>query len=414
MNSTIVFIESNTSGTGELFLRRAHDLGTSAILVARDPTRYPFAGPLAEIITADTANDAALELALSHLDRDYCVAAVFSSSEYYIAAASRLAAARGLPGPDPAAVALCRNKSSQRQRLAQHAVSSPQWRTVSTAAEAQEFTCTLGTPVVVKPLTGSGSVGVRLAMSPAEAAAATVVLLDQGANERGLAQEGSVLVEEYVDGLEFSVEVFDGQVVGITQKLLGAPPAFVEIGHAYPANIPAPLAASIGRVAIEATQALGLHYGALHIEVRSGPSGPVIIEVNPRLAGGMIPALVHHACGVDLVDAALRRALGQAVHIDSRPTHRSAIRFVVPEHEGTIIGFSGLDAARNTAGIVEVTTRPQVPMAYRTHGDFRDRVGHIIASVPVPGEPLAVATRALAMVQPIYALSTASTETPHV
>ncbi|UXX92169.1 ATP-grasp domain-containing protein [Streptomyces sp. AD2-2] len=46
---------------------------------------------------------------------------------------------------------------------------------------------------------------------------------------------------------------------------------------------------AVTETAEAAVRALGIVLGPAHVELRLGPEGPVLIEVNPRLAGGWIP-----------------------------------------------------------------------------------------------------------------------------
>ncbi|SDG70158.1 cysteine synthase A/argininosuccinate lyase [Lentzea fradiae] len=86
---------------------------------------------------------------------------------------------------------------------------------------------------------------------------------------------------------------------------------------------------------------LDVAWGATHTELRLGAAGPAIIEVNPRLAGGMIPRLVHHALGVDLVGGVVGRAVGHLVDIVPRRHGGAAIRFLVADRSGCSTGSPG-------------------------------------------------------------------------
>jgi argininosuccinate lyase len=86
---------------------------------------------------------------------------------------------------------------------------------------------------------GSGSVGVRLCRSRHDAHAHAEDLLRRTVNERGEPEPPDVVIEEYVRGPEFSVEVLCGRAIGITAKHLSAEPYFVETGHDFPAPLPA-------------------------------------------------------------------------------------------------------------------------------------------------------------------------------
>ena len=55
-----------------------------------------------------------------------------------------------------------------------------------------------------------------------------------------------VLIEEYLQGPEYSVEIFGGEIIGITRKYLSREPYFVEIGHDFPAQAPHKVLLALG------------------------------------------------------------------------------------------------------------------------------------------------------------------------
>src|SRR5262249_54068333 len=150
----------------------------------------------------------------------------------------------------------------------------------------------------------------RLCRSAAEVKAHAARLLAHATNERGQATPAEVLIEEFVRGPEYSVEVFNGQAVGVTRKHLSPAPYFVEIGHDFPAALPAAARASLAEIATAAVHAIGLTWGPAHVELRLAAAGPVVIEINPRLAGGFIPELVRLSTGLDLIEATVALAAG--------------------------------------------------------------------------------------------------------
>ena len=98
----------------------------------------------------------------------------------------------------------------------------------------------------------------------------------------------------------------------------------------------APGAAAIsGQPRSQALRALGLGWGPAHVELRLTQDGPRIVEVNPRLAGGMIPRMVEEALGIDLIEhvVADRRRAGRG---RSRPARSRAasIRFLLAHGPG--------------------------------------------------------------------------------
>ena len=67
-------------------------------------------------------------------------------------------------------------------------------------------------------------------------------------------------------------------------------------------------------VAVESVRALGLRDGIAFPQLIASPDGRVaVVEVAARIPGGQMADLVRHAVGVDLVEVALRQALGEEV-----------------------------------------------------------------------------------------------------
>ncbi|HEX8095920.1 ATP-grasp domain-containing protein, partial [Jatrophihabitans sp.] len=321
-------VESNTTGSGRQFCARARERGLRPVVLAADPARYPYLlddGLHCELL--DTGDlEQVVQVCRSLRGR---LAAVTTSSDHFTVLAAQAAARLGLPGPDPEAVRRCRLKDRQRAALAAGGVRIPAYGRAGDVASAIRLAGTIGLPVVVKPVTGSGSVGVLMCATLNEVADHAGALLASATDERGAAVPRSVLVEELVRGEEFSVETFGRQVVAVVAKRLGRPPHFVETGHDVPAVLSEADRAALGTLALRALQALGLGFGAAHTEARLTGRGPVVIEVNPRLAGGMIPDLVQLATGMDLVSAVVASAVGEPVSLSPDRYRHASIRFIL-------------------------------------------------------------------------------------
>ncbi|WP_067504365.1 ATP-grasp domain-containing protein [Actinoplanes sp. TFC3] len=386
MTSTAVLllIESNTTGTGRQFARCARDLGVEPVLVTADPARYPYVAEdhLRTVVT-DTSRVEAVLAAAGDLAGQAPIAGVTSSSEYYVLPAAITAHHLGLPGPDADAVRACRDKGSQRRLLAAAGVPVPHSVLARDVESAVQAANGLGYPVVLKPLQGSGSLGVRLCASAAETAGHAAELTSAAVNGRGTPVPSDILVEQYVGGDEYSVEVFGDIAVVVVRKHLGPLPGFVELGHDLPAGLPFVDETNLKDCAVRAVRALDLGWGAAHVELRMAGDEIWLIEVNPRLAGGMIPELTHRALGVDLVGAQVLAALGRRPTLAAGPVRGAAIRFLTAEAPGTLadgtMTAAALSAARRVQGVqdAELYVAPGTRVAPAT--DFRGRLGHVIA-----------------------------------
>jgi biotin carboxylase len=394
----MVFVESNTTGSGRLFAQRARDLGLVPLLLSADASRYPYVDELGILVhTCDTSPASVVVACCRSLDRRHRVAGVTSSSELFVATAAAAARALGLPGEDPATLAAARDKSFQRERFAAHGVDSPGFRLARSAPEAVRAAAELGLPVVVKPVSRSGSIGVRRCDTAHEVAGHAAGLLAVTVDERGLPLPTAVLVESYLDGPEFSVELLDGEVRMVVAKHLDQSLGFLETGHDVPADVDRDTAARLAGSARAALGALGLSWGAAHVELRVTGGRAYVVEVNPRLAGGMIPQAVLAATGQDLIAELMARTAGVQAAQSVRRQAYAGIRFLVPTTDGEVRAVPEASAALALPGVVEaaVTARPGRRIVRQ--GSFLDRLGYVIATGQDPQQAGARAERAAAI-----------------
>ena len=380
MTAWVAFIESNTSGTGRYFARAASQKGFRPILLSDNPARYSYVSQDGlDTLKVDTQNEWTLLDTCRRLAQGDGLVGVTSSSEYFVPIAARIARRLNLAGPSPGAVRACRDKYLQRRRLERAGVAMPAFRCATSIKSVIPVAQELGLPVIVKPVSGSGSAGVKLCSTLDEVSAHAAQLLNRRYNERGVPVARRILIEAVASGPEYSVETFGLQVVGITQKHLGSLPTFVEIGHDFPAQLSPASRRVIESIAQQSLVALGLGWGPAHIELRLTERGPQIIEVNPRLAGGFIPELVRLSCGIDLISETILLVLGEQPELTHTCCEHTSIRFILSPKDGTLAGVEGLDQAQSIPGIIEVKLYSPVGTEMRRNGDFRDRVGHVIS-----------------------------------
>jgi len=111
-----------------------------------------------------------------------------------------------------------------------------------------------------------------------------------------------------------------------------------------------------------------------------------VVEIAARIRGGQMADLVRHAVGVELIDVALRFALGAEVSDDlalPRFSQPLAIRFLTAEPgplpAGTVRSFSGLDRVLAFPGVVQAEVYFDVGETIRPVRLDGDRRGYVIA-----------------------------------
>ncbi|MER8930887.1 lyase family protein [Mesorhizobium sp. M0859] len=374
---SFLFVESNTTGTGELLMKRARVLGFEPYLVTRNPARYPFLkDSVAQVIEAETRSPDELIRVAAKLRR---LKGIHSSSDYFVEVASCVAMAMGLSAPSPEAIATCRNKWKQAAELQRQSITIPATRLATSIRDVEKILTQATLPVVVKPVSGSGSSGVRLCDS-----ATAVVKAFESAKDVLLDQvdlpSPDILIQQYIEGKEYSAEIIacDGAVhcLGILAKHKGPAPCFVEVGHDFPAPLPEPSLQDLAAFAAGAVSALGLKFGPAHVEFVITESGPVIIEVNPRLAGGMIPVMLSHALGTSILDMVIRLYAADGFTPPRASARAGAIRFQLLHKSGKL---KRLSFSRNPDPTVpEAGLLKSEGVEVQINGDFRDRVAYAV------------------------------------
>ena len=168
-------------------------------------------------------------------------------------------------------------------------------------------------PVIVKPRDNSGSRGVRLCHNQEE-------LRESFAEALDYSHLDSVLVEEFIEGPEYSIESLhhDGisEVIQFTEKKTTELPYNVELGHKQPANLTDCQKDEIRGLIARIGECLRFENCPSHTELRINGRGIFIIETSPRLGGDYITStLVPLSTGINMEDILLSIALGERVTI---------------------------------------------------------------------------------------------------
>nr|WP_042178670.1 pyridoxal-phosphate dependent enzyme [Kibdelosporangium sp. MJ126-NF4]CEL13329.1 Cysteine synthase [Kibdelosporangium sp. MJ126-NF4]CTQ99020.1 Cysteine synthase (EC 2.5.1.47) [Kibdelosporangium sp. MJ126-NF4] len=397
----LLFIESNTTGTGMLALRMARRLGVRAVLMTSAPARYPGLGEMeCEVLVCDTNSRSALRTAVHQRFRREEITGVTTTSDFYVPAVAELNEWLGLPGNTAEATRTCRNKAELRTALAGAGAHQPRFAVVPDPADVAAAVARVGLPCVVKPVDDSGSNDVLLCSTREAAVEHAARTLATRVNVRGMATAGLVLVEEYLDQPEFSVEMFSwrGEPVwaGITAKSVTGLPYFVESRHVFPAVIEPAVADELLRTARRAVAATGVRTGPTHTEIKLTPSGPAIVEINPRLAGGMIPELIRYATGIDLLEQQLRAATGSSPEFTPNSAGYAGIQFLLAPAAGTLHAIDGVARAERIPGVERVTVTAIAGSEVRVPRNAYDRLGYVIARHDRPGGVEPVLDRAAA------------------
>lgn len=336
-------------------------------------------------VEVDLNDEAATIAQALKLRERFDIQGVYTLVEYRVPLAARMAEALDLGrGISHQAALNCRNKKLTRQRLAEHDVGSAQFALVNTPAEAEEALKTLPLPVVVKPSNDSASFLVTRCDTVDDVVQSVKAVQQRTHNWVGQAIDPDILIEEFLDGPEFSVEActINGEttIFAVTAKRLTPPPIPVEAGHTVPAPLPDADVQAIHQLVKDALAALGVTNSVTHTEVKLTSKGPRIVEVNARPGGDYIQSLVLAVTGYDLYELALHVSIGGT--LAEMPHHppvapSAAIRFLTADHDGTL-HMADPEIAASVPGIQVLNLIFRDGQRVETTTSNYNRLGHVI------------------------------------
>ncbi|TIT16607.1 MAG: ATP-grasp domain-containing protein [Mesorhizobium sp.] len=398
---TLILIEG-TRGNGPLYVQAAQRLGLYTITLSADPAQYDYlAAGSFEAIRVDTGSLDALIRECTRLCVTYDIAGITTATESFYATVGKLCQHFALPGPNPASVERCCDKFVQRQLLAQAGVPIPEFRLAVDAADAESSAVKIGLPVILKPSVGIGSSGVRLCCNVDEVTEHMTYLLGgkhmwlSSQKQRKWQSSPGILVEAFAQGPHYIAEIMGNEVIGISAAGFGPPPHFVFRELTFPALLTEDENKRIAAVSLNCLRALDLGWGPTCIELRWTKLGPVVIEVNPRLAGAPDPQLVQLAYGVDLISEHIKLVIGDECNLSRRRSQTAAARMLVPDDDGTLDWIDGNRQAAAISGVAEVKLYVEPKTLIVRRGDYLDKLGHVIAASACPARTEAILQRAV-------------------
>ncbi|GGQ68119.1 ATP-grasp domain-containing protein [Couchioplanes azureus] len=278
-----------------------HQAGYQVVRVQSTPERpLVYQGTLdLSPYAANIVHDGDLDATLAAV-RAHDPVAVVASGEIGVEFADLLATELGLPNNGTALSVARRDKYVQIETLRAAGLRATRQLLVTDAEQLAAWHAELGGRIVVKPIRSAAGDGVHFCSTPAESVAAYRKLLDSE-NIFSRRNEG-VVAQEYLVGGEYVVDTVscDGRhhvtdmwkyekltANGIVDLTCGVR-LLPRHGAVQEALVP---------YAFQVLDALGIRYGAAHLEIKLTPDGPCLVEVGARMAGLDLPGFCQPALG---------------------------------------------------------------------------------------------------------------------
>lgn len=398
-------------------IRAARALGCTVVAADGNPSAV-CAAEADEFVCIDLKDTARLIDYARYLQQNGGLDAVFTAATDFSAAVAAIAAACGLRGHTLEAALNATDKVRMRECFRKADVPSPAFIELTAAdlaapadrleargnvrysdlgaATADTLERRLGElarrfPLVVKPVDNMGARGCSLVKNLSELRKAAATALQ-------CSRSGRAIVEEYIEGSEFSIEglIFGGRlyITALADRHIFFPPYFIEMGHTIPSDCTQDIADEVMSVFERGVHALGLTDGAVKgdILVRNGKA--FVGEIAARLSGGYMSGwTVPYSCGLDITAAALTLALGGSprLHTCGKDSFVIPLKqncpFVSAERAwisipGQVASVSGLEAARAAPFVKDVFPRAGAGDTVVFPQNNVEKCGNVLSAAP--------------------------------
>lgn len=364
------------AGTDQLpAYREARRRGYRLVAVDQRPDA-PGAALADRFLAVSTRDAAAIDAAL---DGERLAGIVTTATDAALGSHRELALRHGLPYQPPLrAVRASMDKTYFREVLAECGVSTYRWVSDTDAERLAKLAREMPFPVVVKPTDASGGKGITLVTDPDALEPAIEAAL-------ALSRSGTVLVEEYVVGRHYAVEIWmrdgDAHFVPLTEKRMTPLPAMLTTGHLIPARLSPAVAARVRDTLVRLCRALDIVDGPANFDfVLTGADELYLIEVGARLGGNAYPRLMQEAWGVDTVGATVSLSVGEPFALPPSRSRVCLLHLLTSPLPGAAVvrAVHGLDEVTAHAGVLTLELYAEVGRIVRPYTEAAHKLGYVV------------------------------------
>jgi carbamoylphosphate synthase large subunit len=211
-------------------------------------------------------------------------------------------------------VCILQNKDLFRQFLTENGFNVPAAKGYSSMEEALNDTEWYNWPMIVKPTDSAGSKGVTRVDSKDQLQAALEhafsnsiskkVIVEEFIEKQGCSSDSDCFsVDGKLQFVSFSAQRFDENAAG----------AYVPAAYSWPSSMSMLQEQELTSEIQRLLNLLKMQTTIYNIETRVGINGkPYIMEVSPRGGGNRLAEMVHYATGINLIENAVRAAVGMS------------------------------------------------------------------------------------------------------
>ena len=324
--TTILFVGAGRNQRRAI--ARVRELGVRVVAVDKNPDAPGFAeADAGEAVDFADPEAVAIVGRVHHADGVMTLAA-----DRAVPVVARVAELLGLPGIGSESAHLATNKIAMRRAFAEQGVPQPRYAAVRDNASAKAAGETIGFPAVLKPADSAGQRGLFLVQDMDGLARNLPLTLTASPTQEAV-------LEEFHAGREVNTLLVaredDVKLITASDRLRPEGVGFgVAVAHLYPSTLYGDAADEVERVALAAVHAIGLRNGIAYPQLLVSADGVRVVEIAARIPGGQMVEVPRYGVGIDLVEVAVKQALGEPVPDELvTPSFQQpfAIRFLTAE-----------------------------------------------------------------------------------
>ncbi len=378
---TIVFIETNKSGSSREAIKAAERLGYFTVLFTNKQrfihqrTEFP---DVHQMILVELSNYDELRENLNQLQQQgKQIIGIFSFVHSYVHLAAVLAEEFCTSIVSTDSIFIMENKVLTRELLKGHP-NSPHYALYNPddfsleefIDQAKDYL-----PLIVKCPTSAGSKDVMLANNEDQLELAIQDLLKK---------HEQILLEEYLEGPQYLIEVLvhNGKVhiVAIIEQQITLFQRFIVTGYCLLPNINQRMYNRIFEAVSSILQAFQMRNGACHLEMRLVNGVWKLIEINPRISGGAMNRIIEVGYGINLVEETIQLMLGNEPCLTKKHSKYVYAHYLTVDSKGKLSKVTGKELSSQYPGVEEVYIKPRKGQIVRPPLSMGDRCGYILAS----------------------------------
>ena len=299
------------------------------------------------------------------------------ASEAGMELVSKIAKYFSLNGLDNNLVDKFINKSKQRKIWKKYGVENLKFEVFDDPDLAIEYIIKSNIDLIIKPCVSSGSRGVHKinVKSPK-------VLSSQLSNAFHHSKSAQIIVEQYIEGIEFIVEVFFNDrflnILAILQKNKVPNTDNTVASELFTPHISDELFSNITKKIRDAYISLGYKNGPGHAEIIIDEMKNIyLVEVAARGGGFFVyDTFVPKICNINLPLLSIKAACGEDIQ-ELKIENKFGFLSFIPSKEGILKSYSGFEEVNKITG-VEAGFFGRIDKKYSSPSADGDRIGYIM------------------------------------